>query len=175
MEKGYLQIYTGNGKGKTCAVLGLAVRAAGAGLRILLIQFMKQGFPYSELSSLQMLKDNITVEQYGNDLHVLEKRPPTKAESEAVRRGLDRAHEAFAYGEYDIIILDEICVTVKFGLLSEEEVNTLLDNRPDNVELILTGRYCPQSWIDRADLVTEMKEVRHYFAKRVLSREGIDC
>jgi len=175
LEKGCIQIYTGSGKGKTTAALGIALRAAGAGLRTLLIQFMKDGYPYSELASLTVLSDMITVERYGSDAHVLEKRPPTKEECAAVRNGLDRAIEAVTGNSFDIVILDEICVAVHFDLLTETEVMQLFDARSDNIELILTGRYCPDSWIERADLVTEMREVKHYYRHGVQSRKGIDC
>jgi len=175
MDKGFIHIYTGNGKGKTSAALGIALRAAGANLKCLLIQFMKDGFSYSELNSISLLSKWITVERYGDDAHVLEKRPPTDEEQKAARQGLDRAKDALVSGVFDVVILDEICVAVHFGLLMEEDVIDLFNKRPDNVELILTGRYCPEAWIERADLVTEMKEVKHYFKQGVLSRKGIDC
>jgi len=155
--------------------LGLALRAAGAGLRTLLIQFMKESFTYSELISLPKLSKWITVERYGNDAHVLEKRQPSSDERAAAQHGLERAEEAMKGGEFDIVIMDEICVAVHFGLLAEEEVTRLLDPRPENVELILTGRYCPEAWIEHADLVTEMCEVKHYFQQGVTSRKGIDA
>ncbi|MDP8239559.1 MAG: cob(I)yrinic acid a,c-diamide adenosyltransferase [Candidatus Hatepunaea meridiana] len=173
--KSYIQIYTGNGKGKTSAALGVALRAAGAGLQTLLIQFMKDGFPYSEMISLPLLSEFITVEKYGSDVHVLEKRQPTTEERLLVKQGLNRARLALTVGDYDVLILDEICVAVHFDFFTAEEVAKLFDLRPDNVELILTGRYCPKEWIERADLVTEMREVKHYFNKGVLSRKGIDC
>jgi len=174
MEKGYVQIYTGDGKGKTLAALGLALRAAGAGLRCLIVQFMKEGFPYSELASLSELSGKITVERYGTDTHVLEKRTPSEEECAAARRGLDRAREGMTGNDFDIVILDEVCPAVHFGLFTEDEVTRLLDIRPETVELILTGRYCQQTWIERADLVTEMREMKHYYRQGVLSRKGID-
>ena len=174
MEKGYIQIYTGDGKGKSTAALGLALRAAGAGLRSLLIQFMKRGFPYSELNVIGRSSEWMKVEQYGSDAHVLEKRQPTEAEKAAVQRGLARVVEEYERREFDIVILDEICVAVHFGLIGEMDVLPLLEQKPENIELVLTGRYCPESWLERADLVTEMKEIKHYYNKGVLSRKGID-
>lgn len=174
MDTGYIQIYTGNGKGKTIAALGLALRAAGAGFRTLIIQFMKEKFPYSELNSINMLAEYVTIERFGSDVHVIEKRPPSEWEREDAKRGVKRAHEALTGGAYEILILDEICVAVHFGLIAEDDVLPLLRERPEGVELILTGRYCPDKWIELADLVTEMREVKHYFQRGVTSRKGID-
>ena len=174
MEKRFIQIYTGNGKGKTTAALGLALRAAGAGIKTLFIQFMKEGFTYSELDLLPHLNDWIRVEQYGSDAHVLEKRKPTSEEKEIARCAIARTLDEFNQNDFDMIVLDEICVAVHFGLIEEGEVNPIFDHKPDNVELVLTGRYCPEAWIEVADLVTEMKEVKHYYQKDVLSRKGFD-
>ncbi|MBD3164969.1 cob(I)yrinic acid a,c-diamide adenosyltransferase [bacterium] len=171
---GYIQIYTGDGKGKTSAALGTALRAAGAGWKVLLIQFMKDGFPYAEMDALPHLSDWITVERYGHDRHVLENRPPTEQEKVLARRGLERALEAMEQERYDLLILDEICVAVHFGLLDPAEVAPLFARRPADLEMILTGRYCPEEWIEQADLVTEMREVKHYYNTGVLSRRGID-
>lgn len=175
MNQGFIQIYTGQGKGKTTAALGVALRAAGAGLKTLLIQFMKDGFPYSELNSLLKLTDWIRVERFGGDAHVLEKRPPTDLECRAALRGLELALEAFQNREFEVLILDEICVAVHFGLLKESAVSNLLAQKPGGMELILTGRYCPASWLELADLVTEFKDIKHYYTTGVLSRAGIDC
>jgi cob(I)alamin adenosyltransferase len=172
-KRRFVQIYTGNGKGKTTAALGQAVRAAGSRLRTFIIMFMKD-FPYSELGSLRLLEDWITIERYGGDDFVYKKQPPADEDIATARRALSRAREVMLSREYDIVILDEICVAVYFGLLSAEEVVPLLDERPTEVELILTGRYCPEEWIDRADLVTEMQEVKHYYTRGVTSRKGFE-
>lgn len=174
MEKRFVQIYTGNGKGKTTAAFGLALRAIGAGLKTLIIQFMKEGFAYSELAALEQLKNWISLEQYGGDTHVIEKRRPTSAEKDSTSQGIVRALKAFNQGDFDMIILDEICVAVHFGLIEEKELNPVFEQRPDDIELVLTGRYCPEAWIECADLVTEMKEVKHYYQNGVLSRKGFD-
>ncbi|MEW5993588.1 MAG: cob(I)yrinic acid a,c-diamide adenosyltransferase [Candidatus Zixiibacteriota bacterium] len=169
----YIQIYTGNGKGKTTAAIGQAVRAAGCGLRTLIIMFMKE-FPYSEVKALKHLSQWITVEQYGNDEFVLRKQPPSEEDRGIAQKALQRARQAMSEGEYDVVVLDEICVAVYFGLLTAEDVVPLFDEKPDNVELILTGRYCPSEWIERADLVTQMEEVKHYYQQGVSARKGFE-
>ena len=169
----YVQIYTGNGKGKTTAAIGQAVRAAGSRFKSLIVMFMKD-YPYGEIRALRELGDFVTVEQYGNDKFVFEKRPPGPEDLATARKALERAEEAMLSGKFDIVILDEVCVCTYFGLLTEDDLLPLLDQRPPNVELILTGRYCPQAWLDRADLVSEMTEVKHYYQKGVLSRRGFE-
>jgi cob(I)alamin adenosyltransferase len=169
----FTQIYTGNGKGKTTAAIGQAVRAAGCGLKSLLIMFMKE-FPYSELSALELLKEWITVELYGGDEFVYRREPPGEEELAIARKALARAEAAMHSGDYDIVILDEVCVAVYFGLLSANEVGKVIQSRPAQVELILTGRYCPKEWYELADLVTEMREVKHYYQQGVLARKGFE-
>jgi cob(I)alamin adenosyltransferase len=169
----YIQIYTGNGKGKTTAAIGQAIRAAGHGLKSCIIMFMKD-FPYGELAVLKKLEQWITVEQFGDDRFVFQKRPPNDNEIGAAQSGLKRAREAMRSGEYDIVILDEVCVTTYFGLLTPEEVLPLLEEKPASVELVLTGRYCPDEWIAKADLVTRMDEVKHYYQKGVTTRKGFE-
>lgn len=173
MNRGFVQIYTGNGKGKTTAAIGQAVRAAGAGLKSYIVQFMKE-YPYSELNSLQHLSKWITIEQFCSDEFVIKREPPSKEEIEKAQRALRSASEKMLSGKFDLIILDEICVAIHFGLIKVEDVMPLINNKPENVELILTGRYCPQQFIDHADLVTEMKEVKHYYQKGILARKGIE-
>ncbi|MBU1921429.1 cob(I)yrinic acid a,c-diamide adenosyltransferase [bacterium] len=174
MDKAFVHIYTGNGKGKTTAALGLALRAAGAGMRTLLIQFMKGSFPYREYKSLELLSEWIDVERFGTDKFVIEKRKATEDECREISAGLSRVRRAFDEHSHDIVVLDEVCVAVYFGVVQAEEVIKLIKNRPADIELILTGRYCPEEWYDLADLVTEMKEVKHYYAQGILSRPGID-
>jgi cob(I)alamin adenosyltransferase len=173
LNKGYIQIYTGNGKGKTTAAIGQAVRAAGFGLKTYIVQFMKE-FPYNELNSLKHLKEWITIEQFGGDEFVYKKEPPGKNEIDKAHRGLAAAKAKMLSGKYDIIILDEVCVSIFFGLFSDEEILTFIKQKPENVELILTGRYCPEKLLDKADLVTEMNEVKHYYQEGVMSRKGIE-
>ena len=171
LQRGYVQVYTGDGKGKTTAALGLALRASGRGMRTYVGQFMK-GQHYGELDAV---RDHplITIEQYG-DVRCIRKEEVTADHVAQAHRGLERAREAMLSGEYDIVVLDEVNVTIWFGLLTVEEALALLDQRPEHVEVILTGRRAPQELIDRADLVTEMRMVKHYYEQGVLARKGIE-
>jgi cob(I)alamin adenosyltransferase len=169
--KGYVQIYTGDGKGKTTAALGLALRAAGYEMHTYIGQFMK-GRPYGELKTLSG-HPCITIEQYG-DVHFIRREEMTTEHAARARRGLERAREAMVSGRYDLVVLDEINVAIWFGLVGVEDVLALLDDRPPNVEVILTGRGAPQQLIDRADLVTEMQELKHYYQQGVMARQGIE-
>ena len=171
LSKGYVQIYTGDGKGKTTAALGLALRAAGHGMHTYIGQFMK-GHPYGELEAL-VDHPCITIEQYG-DVHFIRREEMTFEHAARARHGLERAREAMYSDRYDLVVLDEINVAIWFGLVSVEDVLALLDDRPLSVEVILTGRGAPQQLIDRADLMTEMREVKHYYAQGVPAREGIE-
>jgi cob(I)alamin adenosyltransferase len=171
LSKGYVQVYTGDGKGKSTAALGLALRASGHGLRTYVGQFMK-GQHYGELETLRD-HPHITVEQYG-DVRCIHREEVTPEHIAQAQRGLERAREATLSGEYDLVVLDEVNVTIWFGLLAVEEVLALLDQRPEHVEVILTGRRAPQELIERADLVTEMREVKHYYQQGVAARKGIE-
>ena len=173
LDKGFIQIYTGNGKGKTTAAIGQAVRAAGFGLKSYIVQFMKE-FPYNEQNSLKLLSEWITIEQFAGDDFVYKKEPPGKKEIDKARRGLASAKAKMLNGKYDLIILDEVCVSIYFGLFSDEEILTFMKQKPENVELILTGRYCPDNLMDKADLVTEMKEIKHYYQDGINARKGIE-
>jgi cob(I)alamin adenosyltransferase len=168
--KGYIQIYTGNGKGKTTACLGLSVRAAGAGLNICIIQFLKQG-DYSEIKSLSRF-DNIQIEQYGLGKFV--KGQPSEADMDAGRKGYERLCQLIKDGKHDLVIAEEANVAMMCNLISEQELLDLMDMKPDHVELVLTGRGATQKMIDRADLVTEMREIKHYYKKGVPARIGIE-
>lgn len=172
--KGFIQIYTGNGKGKTTAAIGQAVRAAGYGLKTYIVQFMKE-YPYNELNSLKLLNDWIIIEQFCGDDFVYKKLLPGADEIEKAKKGLISAKEKMLSGDYDIIILDEVCTSIYFKLIHLKDVLQLIENKPENVELILTGRYCPKKLIDIADLVTEMKEIKHYYERGITSRLGIEA
>ena len=173
LKQGFVQIYTGNGKGKSTAAIGQAVRAAGFGLRTYIAQFMKE-YPYNELNSLKKLSEWITIGQFGGDEFVYKKELPGKDELEKASKGLQIAREKMLSGEYDLIILDEAVVAIYFKLIETKELIEFIKAKPDNVELILTGRYCPSELIDIADLVTEMEEVKHYYQKGITSRRGIE-
>ena len=170
-EKRYVQLYTGNGKGKTTAAVGLAVRAAGYGLKTYMGQFMK-GWPYGELAALKN-HPLITIEQYGDE-NCIRKTDITRPHIDRARQGLLKIGNAMHSGQYDILILDEINVAVWFGLLTSKEVTNLLSQRPENIEVVLTGRNAPKELIDVADLVTEMKEIKHYYTEGILARDGIE-
>jgi len=172
--RGYLQVYTGNGKGKTTAALGLALRAAGWGLRTYMIQFMKKG-KYGELITAQKrLSQFLLIEQCGMPgFHHVENGISSEERSIA-EKGLARAQRAIASGRFQIVILDEINTVLHFKIISLESVLRLLANKPPHVELVLTGRFAPPEILNRADLITEMREVRHYYQKGVLARLGIE-
>lgn len=172
-EQRRLQIYTGNGKGKTTAALGLSLRALGAGWRVFFGQFLKAG-GYSEIEALRNFPGRVVVESFGlpEFCHPADPLPPQQIE--AARRGLDRSREALFSGEFDLVVLDELNVSVHFRLLPEAEVLELLKRRPPNVELVVTGRYAPDSFIEEADLVTEMREVKHYYTEGLQARKGVE-
>ena len=169
--QGFVQIYTGDGKGKTTAALGLALRAAGAGLRVYFGQFIKNG-DYSELTGLARFADCITVAQFGLGRFV--GREPAPADREAAQRGLQAIRRALVSGAYDLVIADEANVAVALGLIEPDDLVALIDQRPEQVELVLTGRGAPDAVLARADLVTEMRCVRHYYDRGVLARQGIE-
>ena len=169
--RGCVQVYTGDGKGKTTAALGLALRAAGAGLRVFIAQFVK-GTRYSELVALQLLADRITVRQYGREQFV--RGTPAAEDVRAAGVGLDEVRRALVSGAYDVVILDEANIATHFGLFSVGELLEAINLRPDDVELVITGRRAAPEVIERADLVTEMREVKHYYANGVEARRGIE-
>lgn len=170
---GYVQVYTGNGKGKTTAALGLAFRAWGRGLKTYIGQFMKGQF-YAELKSASMTDGFITIEQYGKDTFIHVTKPPDPKDVEMAKVGLEKLRKAMLSGEYDIIIADEINTTHFFHLLTTDEIIDFINIKPNGVELVLTGRYCPEEVCEKADLVSEMGEIKHYYTKDVPARDGIE-
>lgn len=170
LEKGYIQVYTGNGKGKTTAALGITLRAACAGNKVFFGQFMK-GQDYSEKKAVQFLP-GLTMEQFGGVCFI--NGAPTEKDISDAKAGLKRMKEVLSSGEYDLVVFDEINTALFFHLLTVEEVIAVLDLKPEKTEVIFTGRYAPQEIIDRADLCTEMKEIKHYYNAGVDAREGIE-
>ena len=170
MDKGYIQIYTGNGKGKTTAALGLSLRAVCAGRKVFFGQFLK-GMNYSELDAGKYLP-GFDLQQFGTDSFILEK--PGQEDIDVALEGLERAGEVLASGEYDIVVLDEVNLAVHYGMFTVAELIAVLDKRDLKVEVVLTGRYAHISLIEKADLVTEMKEIKHYYNDGVMAREGIE-
>ena len=169
--QGFVQVYTGDGKGKTTAALGLALRAAGAGLRVYFGQFIKNA-DYSEIKALARFADCITVRQFGRGCFLLTE--PAPEDRAAARRGLDGVRRALVSGDYDLVIADEANVAASRALIDEAALLELIDLRPPQVELVLTGRGAPAAVLARADLVTEMRAVRHYYDRGVAARVGIE-
>ncbi|UCB61048.1 MAG: cob(I)yrinic acid a,c-diamide adenosyltransferase [Candidatus Bathyarchaeota archaeon] len=172
LETGLVQVYTGDGKGKTSAALGLALRAVGHGLKVYMIQFIKGGFEYGELHAVKHLA-GFKLRSFGSGRFIKEK-PPKPADMEHARDALQLAKDVVNSGDFDVVILDEINVAVDLALLEVEEVVKLVKNKPNHVELVLTGRYAPREIIAAADLVTEMKEIKHPYRKGVRSRKGVE-
>lgn len=173
MEKGLIQVYTGNGKGKTTAALGLALRAIGHGMKVLMIQFMKGNTRYGELESAKRLSPHFTIKQFGRETFISKSNPDPK-DLELAQEGFSMAQKAIQAKEYDMVILDEINLAIDYGLIPVSDLLQLIDSKPDTLELILTGRNAKPEILERADLVTEMVERKHYFAKGVSAREGIE-
>lgn len=169
--KGYIQVYTGDGKGKTTAALGLALRAAGAGLKVYIAQFVK-GMEYSELKALRNLSDSIVVKQYGRDCFIY--RQPEEEDRRLALEGLKDVYNVMCSGQYHLVILDEANIATRFNLFSVEDLLDLIHGKPENVEIVITGRRADPRIIEEADLVTEMREIKHYYQKGVQAREGIE-
>ena len=170
MEKGYVHVYTGNGKGKTTAALGLALRAVCAGKKVFFGQFVK-GMAYSELACVKYL-DNLEIEQFGRGCFIYG--DPGEEDIAAARKGLERLGKILKSGEYDIVVLDELNIALYFKLFTVKEAVTMINERAKNVEVIITGRNAPQEIVDRADLVTDMTEIKHYYTNGVEARKGIE-
>jgi cob(I)alamin adenosyltransferase len=171
MRRGYVQVYTGNGKGKTTAALGLALRSVGAGLRVFIAQFIKKR-RCSEHILLEELRDRVTIKQYGTGFLLGKK--PAKAAVQAARTGYEEVRNALLSQEYDVVILDEANVAVRYGLITVQELLDLIALKPKKVELVITGRYADEQVMQAADLVTEMREIKHYAKQGVTARRGIE-
>ncbi len=171
--KGYVQIYTGDGKGKTTAALGLALRAAGCGLKVCIVQFMK-GRHYSELDAVPMLQGLVTIEQYGHPTFCRFTDPPDPREVERAHEALDRLASLMDSRACDVLVADEIVTAMRFSLLTEDEILAFIGRKPQGMELILTGRGATPALIKAADLVTEMREVKHYYRQGLQARCGIE-
>ncbi len=169
--KGYVQVYTGNGKGKTTAAIGQAVRAAGAGWKVYIAQFVK-GMHYCELDSLQRFSDLIHIRQYGRDCFI--HGDPTQEDCRLAASALEEVTSIIHSGDYQMVVLDEITIALHYRLLDLEGVLDLIRNRPEGVELVVTGRKAPQEILDIADLVTEMREIKHFYEQGVQARDGIE-
>ena len=171
MEKGYVHVYTGNGKGKTTAMLGLALRARGAGLRVYIGQFVKH-IESSEIKAIKKYLPDIKTELYGTGLIL--GRGITQKDRAAAGDGFLKVTEAVMSGGYDIVMLDEINAAVDLGLIAAVDVVRLIREKPEHVELVLTGRNAAAEIVDAADLVSEVTEVKHYYREGVMARDGIE-
>lgn len=171
LKKGYIHIYTGNGKGKTTASIGLGIRAAGAGYKVHMVQFMK-GRRYSELDGLEKV-DNFTVSQHGRDEFV-SKDNPEQIDIDLAQEGFSYAKKIIKNNEFDMVILDEINVAVDFNLIKLEELLDIIGDKPESLELVLTGRYANPEVVKIADYVSEVLEIKHPYQQGVEARKGVD-
>jgi len=172
LKKGLVQVYTGNGKGKTTAAFGQALRAIGRGLQVYIIQFIKGGFDYGELHVVDKLS-NLRLATFGRGKFITQL-PPSEDDIKLAREAFALAKKVVEKGECDMVILDEINVVLSLKMIKTDEVLDLIKNKPTHVELILTGRNAPAQIIDVADLVTEMREVKHPYTQGVSARKGIE-
>jgi len=172
LEKGLVQVYTGNGKGKTSAAFGLALRAVGRGFRVYVIQFIKGGFDYGELYSVKHLP-NITLRAFGQGKFIT-KTPPSKKDVELAKEAFALAKQVVESGEYDFVVLDEVNVALHLKMLDVNDVVNLIKNKPNHVELVLTGRDASPEILELADLVTEMREIKHPYKQGAKARKGIE-
>lgn len=171
-KKGYIHVYTGDGKGKSTAAFTVALRTIGAGGSVYIAQFVKD-MKYSDVIAMEQFLPNVQIKQYGNGCFIFDK--PKQIDIEMAKSGLNEVAEIIKSGEYDLVILDEANIAIHFDLFSAEDLIAALKEKTEHTEIIITGRYAKQELIDFADLVTEMKEVKHYYTQGVLSRKGIDC
>jgi cob(I)alamin adenosyltransferase len=170
-QRGYVHVYTGDGKGKTTAALGLALRCAGAGKRVFVAQFVK-GMPYSEHRALERFGDLIVCRQYGRGCFIRDE--PAQEDIDAARAGFEEVGRELASGAFRLVILDEVNIATHYGLIAVDELLELLEERPLDTEVVLTGRRADPRVLARAELVTEMREVRHYYQVGVEARTGIE-
>ena len=169
--KGYVQVYTGDGKGKTTAAIGLAIRALGAGWRVFIAQFLKSG-EYSEHKALAQFSDHLTIKTYGRNVFI--KREPEEEDRRLAQEAYQEIAEIVASGQYRLVILDEANVAVHYELITIAQLLDLIDRRAEGVELLITGRYAHSRLIEHADLVTEMRGVKHYFDRGIKARVGVE-
>jgi cob(I)alamin adenosyltransferase len=172
LEQGLIQVYTGDGKGKTTAALGLALRAAGHGLKVYIVQYMKGWPDYGELAALQH-QPNITLVQFGRPDFV-DREDPDPKDIEQAQKALQHSLDVLCDGGYDVLVLDEFNVAVDYGLVSLDQALAVLDAKPPHVELVLTGRGAHPELMERANLVTEMRQIKHPYAAGVGCRKGIE-
>ncbi|NLJ15027.1 MAG: cob(I)yrinic acid a,c-diamide adenosyltransferase [Ignavibacteria bacterium] len=172
IEKGCIHIYTGNGKGKTTAAFGLALRAIGNNKEVFIGQFIKSMI-YSEVKAAEKYLPYIEIQQFGKGCLI--DRVPEKEDINDAYKGLEKMQNVLQSDNFDVVIFDEVTIPIYFNLLNSNDLLNVLKHKKDRTEIIITGRYAPPELIEIADLVTEMVEVKHYYNQGVLSRKGIDC
>jgi cob(I)alamin adenosyltransferase len=177
MEKdvGFVIVYTGKGKGKTTAALGMALRAVGHDHKICMIQFIKGSWHYGEMTSSKRLEPEFELTAIGKGfVGILDDKTPKEIHQKIAQEAVEIAKEKILSGKYDLVILDEINYAVNLGLINEEKILELIRIKPQKLTLVLTGNHAKKQIIDAADLVTEMKEIKHPFQKGIHAKKGID-
>jgi len=174
LDKGLVEVYTGNGKGKTSAALGLALRAIGRGLKVCFVCFFKKNVTGEDLIAKQYLSEKLVIHQAGRPGFIWVDTKPLPKDHDLAKAAFELAKKVVESGEFDIVVLDEINPAMDLGLISVDEVLKLIKEKPPNVELVLTGRSAPREIIDVADLVTDMVEVKHWYNKGISGRLGIE-
>ena len=175
MGRGLIIVYTGNGKGKTTAALGLALRASGYGMKTCMIQFIKGSWHYGEMDSSRMLEPNFEMVAVGKGfVGIIDDKSPKEDHVDIAAEAIRISTERITSGRYDIVILDEINYAVKLGLITAGDVLRLMQAKPESVDLVLTGRDADAKVIQAADLVTEMREIKHPFRNGIKAKKGID-
>jgi cob(I)alamin adenosyltransferase len=172
MKRGYVQVYTGRGKGKTSAALGLALRAVGHGLRVCIVQFMKNDMEAGEVRAARLLAPHLSIHPMGPKGFIRE--TPRPIDYQMARKALAFSRNAVQKEDHDVVILDEINMAAHFGLITVQDILALIDLKHETVELVLTGRNAHPEVIEKADLVTEMAAIKHYFDRGIQARKGIE-
>ncbi len=174
-QKGLLIVYTGDGKGKTTAALGMAVRASGYDWKTGIFQFIKGTWKYGELEGIKRLAPNVELEVLGAGfVGIIDDDKPLEEHRRKAKEAIEQVNMKISSGKYDLVILDELNVAMSLSLVTRNEVETIINNKPAKLSLVITGRSAPDWLIERADLVTEMKEIKHPFQQGILARKGID-
>jgi cob(I)alamin adenosyltransferase len=173
LKEGLIQVYTGNGKGKTTASFGLALRAIGADLKVAIIQFLKSGKDYSEINSLSTLKPKLTINSFGREGFIYNS-SPLKIDYELAQKGFELAKQKANDPKVNVLILDELNVVLHYNFLELDKVLNFLQNKRQDLEIIITGRNAPPEIIEAAHLVTEMTEIKHPYHSGIMARKGIE-
>lgn len=173
-KKGLVLVFTGNGKGKTTAALGMALRAWGQGMKVLMLQFIKGGWKYGELKVVEKLKQGLEIRQLGEGFIEGADDSSLEEHRSAARHALAVAKIEIESDGYDLLILDEILYAVHYGLVDLSDVLSMLARKKENLHLVLTGRYVPPEIIEKADLVTEMREIKHHYTRGIAAQKGIE-